>query len=266
MAFARKYRFYGIVSCFAVSMLCFVACEPAPEIVKKGYADQKQVSVEHLKSLYTGRPVVIRDAIAISGVVTSSDRNSNFYQTLFVEDLSGAIAVKLGTSGLHSLFPRGYSVTIHCTSLTLGSYGGMIQLGQASPDELYEVESIVGGDIFRYVFPESGIPEKQIIPADIIIPQLSPQYVGRTVRLCDVEFVDAEMGLAWSDPYADTDRHITDRQGNTLIVRTSRHATFASQTLPRNSGYIEGILTWFNGNYQLSIINLYSVIMTAPRF
>ncbi len=61
--------------------------------------------------------------------------------------------------------------------------------------------------------------------------------------------------MSWADVAADTDtdRHLVDARGDTLVVRTSRHATFASRLLPESTGRIEGVLSVFNDTFQLSV-------------
>ena len=49
-------------------------------------------------------------------------------------------------------------------------------------------------------------------------------------------------------------------------MRTSRYARFADDVLPIRSGYVEGILGWFNNSYQLRVIDARNVIMESPRF
>ena len=74
------------------------------------------------------------------------------------------------------------------------------------------------------------------------------------------------MGLRWSETDVDTDRHLIDEFGDTLRVRTNCRADFADRKLPVGSGYIEGILSWFNGRYQLRITDVRNVVMEEPRF
>lgn len=90
--------------------------------------------------------------------------------------------------------------------------------------------------------------------------------VGTYVAFEEVQFIDAEIGLSWSEAETDTDRHLVDRSGDTLLVRTSRYADFADWILPSGSGYIEGILGYFNGTCQLKVVVPKNVVMESPRF
>jgi hypothetical protein len=51
-----------------------------------------------------------------------------------------------------------------------------------------------------------------------------------------------------------------------LVVRTSRYADFAHRILPSGSGYIEGVLGYFNGTYQLRVCDDQKAMMYEPRF
>ena len=72
--------------------------------------------------------------------------------------------------------------------------------------------------------------------------------------------------LAWCDEDSDSNRHLVNPEGDTLLVRTSRYARFADDALPVGSGYVEGILVWFNNSYQLRVIDARNVIVESSRF
>ena len=78
--------------------------------------------------------------------------------------------------------------------------------------------------------------------------------------------MDEELGLTWCDEASDSNRHLVNVVWHSLLVRTSRYARFADDVLPIRSGYVEGILGWFNNSYQLRVIDARNVIMESPRF
>lgn len=224
------------------------------------------VSIAYLKSMYEREPVTVTGDIYINARVISTDQYGNFYKTLMLEDDTGGIAMRIDLDNYHRTYYRGMRLRVACNALVISSYGGMLQLGayawtDAQPDlgrisanRLPAVITIVAG---MDVTPE---------PLLLTIPELSPDHIGRFAAFNGVQFADAESGRTWSDPDADTDRQICDREGNTLIIRTSRHAEFAGRLLPSRSGYIEGVVTYFNGNYQLVVCSESAAVMESPRF
>ena len=232
------------------------------------------VSVAFLKSHYRGYPYTVVENMFIRGWVVSSDRSGNYYKTLAVEDDSAAIEIKLDSESLFETYFVGSVVEVACNGLTLGSYGGVVQLGAAS-DSGYETDYITAKDIARTV-RIVGQLDHAPVPEILAVDGVSDSHIGRLVAFENVQFVDAADGnMTWCDAdpdssvgYRDTDRTITDRFGHKLLVRTSRYAGFASWRLPAGSGRIEGIMSCFGGNFQLKVVSpeiLYDD-MSEPRF
>ena len=233
------------------------------------------VSVAYLKSRYRGHPYSIVENLYIRGWVVSSDRSGNYYKTLAVEDDTAAIEIKLDSESLFETYLVGSVVEVACNGLTLGSYGGVIQLGAAALGSGYETDYIPAKDIARTV-RIVGQLDHAPVPELLAIDSITDSHIGRLVAFGDVQFVEAsDREATWCDAdpenssgYRDTDRTVTDRFGNRLIVRTSRYAQFASWTLPQGSGRIEGILSCFGGHFQLKVVSpeiLYDD-MSRPRF
>ena len=236
-------------------------------------ADNSVISIALLKSRYQGYPYTFVENVFIRGWVVSSDRSGNYYKTLAITDDTAAVEIKLDADELFKTYPVGSVVEVACNGLTLGAYGGALQLGVVS-DSGYETDYIPAQNIARTI-RVIGILEQAPVPVRLTIATVDDSYVGRLVSFDDVQFVEAVDGTTWCDSkpenlsaYIDTYRTIIDRNGNTLIVRTSRYAEFASWTLPYGSGRIEGILSCFGGHFQLKVISpeiLYDD-MSGPRF
>ena len=259
----------------AVVAALFVAGCSYPErrVLAEGEeAPSSVVSVGYLKSHYRGYPYTFAESYRIRGRVVSSDRSGNYRKTLAVLDGTGAIEVKLDGERLFETYGMGCTVEVSCNGLTLGSYGGGLQLGTA-PSQGYETGYVDEADI-PSVVRVVGIAEGPVEPQVREIAALSPADVGRLVVFDEVEFVEGGRA-AWcacdaQDPsgFVDTDRYAVDRTGAALAVRTSRYAGFASWPLPRGSGRLEGILSVFNGRYQVRVVRpdlLYSD-MVQERF
>ena len=249
-----------IIVFFAVLLAVGCAKNPEPEF-RAG-----DVSIAWLKSLYGRQPVVVTGDTYITGRVTSTDQYGNFYKTLFIEDDTGGICLRIDLEDYHRTYFRGMHLRIACNALVLSSYGGMLQLGAFSYDAVTPDLSAIPRDRLAAVITIREGEDEAVEPPLLAISELAPQHIGRFVAFDGVQFDDDAVVHTWSEVAADTDRYLTDRAGNRIAVRTSRRATFASRPLPSRSGYIEGVVTYFNGRYQLVVCSDMSAIMDEARF
>lgn len=221
------------------------------------------VSIAYLKSLYNGRPHTLTGNSIIRGYVVSSDRYGNFHKTLVIEDATAGIEVKIDRAGLFGDYRIGDEVEVYCNSLTIGAYGGLVQLGSV-PTSGYETGYISGSDIPKHI-ANTDRKAESVRPQSLTLGDLAPKHLSRFVSFSGVSFEAAVGGAKWCDAgeggFEDTDRMLVDDDGNALAVRTSGHAEFAGTALPSGRIYIEGILSWFNGGYQLRIIEPGSAVV-----
>lgn len=235
--------------------------KPGPEFRDGG------VTIAYLRSMYERSAVTVEGDVYITGRVVSTDQFGNFYKTLVVEDATGGIVVRIDLEDYHRTYYRGMQLRIACNTLVLSSYGGALQLGAYSWDEGAAEAGYIPYDRLPAVITIDEAGGATPTPSPLTISELAPEYIGRFVVLHDVQFVDGDAGLTWSEPDVDTDRPIVDRNGNRMVVRTSRHAEFADSSLPVGSGHIEGVLSYFNGTYQLVVwSDMLSAFMDRPRF
>lgn len=236
---------------------CAAACsESAPD-----YDDtpRGRVSIAHLKALCTAESVVITgDDIAIEGYIAANDLYGEYSRTIVLCDASGGIEIAVDSRRTAETFPIAARVTVHCTSLALGDYGGRVMLG-ALPSSGYTVDRIAESDFARYFRIDTSAPQavKTVV---VSIAGISPALVGSQVQIDDVTF-GPEAGLAWCDTdpasggHVDTARTITDRSGRTLSVRTIAECEYRTEKIPAGYGSLRGIVEYFNGEYSLRITN-----------
>ncbi len=143
--------------------LLFSACEEWEPVYTFKYSEPSaaeadipaaNTTVANLKALYTSGPVEITSDLVIRGQVISSDRSGNIYRSLYIQDETGGLEVKIGKSSLYNDYKLGQWITIKCNGLTLGSYNGMLQLGYKDPTGDYEtayidVQIIIDQHIFK---------------------------------------------------------------------------------------------------------------------
>ena len=260
-----------------VAVVWLAGCAPKPEFSyveppgHSGGSDDEEerkgiVSIAWLKTLYDRTPRPITEDISIQGVIVANDWCANFFRTIVVEDTSGGIKVKVDERTVLTKHTLGTTVTIYCNGLSLGSYGGMLQLGWASADPQYETTFIPEERIADHVVILDDVPEVPLTAPVRAISELEERHVNTLVAFDAVQFAAEEAGKKYTENGADTDRWLVDAAGNRLAVRTSARATFSTYGLPAGSGRIEGVLGYFNGNFQLRIVSDLRVMMDKPRF
>lgn len=222
------------------------------------------VSIAYLKTLYRGYPLVVSIDSEIRGVVTANDRFGALSNCIFISDASGGIEVKISGDELYALFTVGRRVAVRIQGLTLGDYGGVVSLGAASDNPKYENGYIPNAQMAQFFRPLSGFTT--IDAKKYTVSTLEPKSVGDLIHLQDVQFIDEQLNLNWSDYDANSMRHLVDKQGDTLLVYVDRRSQFAGDLLPTGSGYIRGILSYFNRSYQFLVVNPKEVVMKSPRF
>lgn len=252
-----------------LSLFGAFSCSSEPELMREipkegGGKMEGRVSIAYLKSLYVETPHFVDQDIWIEGLIVGNDRNGNLYKTLVVEDSTGGIVVRLDDEELFLRYKLGHTLQIYCNSLTVGTYGNQVELGVGSATGASHVENIPYGQIASALKLLSH-PEQLVLPHSLSFSALSSRYISCLVSFDNVQFAQEEIGLPWGGEEP-TNRHLVDSRGDTLLVRTSDHASFAGQLLPRGSGYVEGVLSYFNRDYQLIITDLNHVVMEEDRF
>lgn len=199
------------------------------------------VSVAYLKSLYRGYPLRVTDDVELRVVVTANDAYGAFRNTLVVQDATGGIEVKVRADAISlPYFPgQGRAYGSVAGAGCLGDYGGVVSLGAASDDSAYENGFIPQSVWPQFLKKQGGVTD--IRPDTLVFSDLAAAWISRYVAFERVQFVDAECSENWCDTMSDTDRHLVDPAGDTLIVRTSRRPTSQIGRFHSGSGYIEGV-------------------------
>lgn len=262
---------------FGMCLLVLPACvdnneTPPPEV---NFIPGEMVTVDKVKSLYAAElakawqqrvPVLIGNDWAVTGIITASDKkDGNLYKEAFIQD---------GTTGLRMLFDAtsglytGDSVIVNVKGLYLGDYGNFIQLGSVPYTDESGNRRVSGFNMDSQVMKIAT--GKTTFPQAATIKQVkSASWLGKLVKLDNVEFDDTETGKTWADgladPPASANRILTDCSGNTLIVRTSGYASFANEILPAGKGSLTGIVTVFNSDYQIVVRDHSEVQLSSDR-
>lgn len=266
-------KIFGLIA-ISVSL---VACKynqieepPIKDINQVIDATAKVITIEQLKSLYTGKSTTIVDNVVIEAFVSSDDTDGNFYKTMTVQDQTSGIEIKLGMPNISTLYPQGCKVRVKCQGLTLGRYGDQINMGY-NPTDKYETS----------FYPESNVTAivqkiENAKPLDPIVissySQINQSMQGKLVKLEGVEFSSEDVNSTIADlskrntknPMKSTKLLFPDN--NKVEVRTSAYARFANAKIPNESGSVVGVLSFFRGSPQLTICKISDVQLNKPRF
>ena len=182
-------------------------------------------TIAQLAEMYTvqGQPIEIEEDIVIAGVVNTSDQPGNHYKSLYIQDATCGMEIKLGRNGLYNEYKLGQTIYVKCKGLTLGMYGfkeynakydsggmGMLQLGFLDPTKEYEtaylehqilvdrhiVKGPLGNPIEPVVLTESQLPER-------LHCQKNNKYLGTYVTLKGLRYADETFVLLYLDSNKD---------------------------------------------------------------
>lgn len=179
--------------------LGFVSCSEWEPVFTLDYKDpaspapvvmQANTTIAQLKAMYKdNKPVTFQKGEVIKGQVTSSDQTGNVYRSLYIQDETGAIELKIGKSGLYNDYKEGQWIYVACDGLTLGSYEGMLQLGYEDPSGDYQtsyidVQLIIDTHIFK---GEMGPKVQPVVLSESEI--LKEENFGKLVTLEDLVYI-----------------------------------------------------------------------------
>jgi len=215
---------------------------------------EANTTIAELKAMYSGELDSIDTNIIITGIVVANDESGNFYKQLEIQDSTGGIEVRVNRVKLYTQYKVGQRVYIKCQGLFIGRYHGLPQIGYKYQGSIGMIpDAIIDQHIFRDSLPGTPPP-----PINTTIPGLSSSYLSMLIQIDSVHF--AQAGSVFAESNAATNRTIVDNHQNTLKLRTSNYANFASDTLPSGKGSIRGILSIYGTTYQLYIRDLNDLV------
>jgi hypothetical protein len=136
-------KFYILLSAV---LAIVVSCEEFQPVFTGQYPDPQEqyiytdadfdefTSIADVKAMYAAngsKPYLVREKCVIKGQVTTSDQVGNLYKTLYIQDETAGIEIKIGKNGLYNEYKLGQWIYVDCAGLTVGDYNGMINIGYA---------------------------------------------------------------------------------------------------------------------------------------
>lgn len=194
------------------AILAFTSCEEWDQVFTTDYGEADvykpvtmtpNTTIAELKALYKTSPVKIDKNLIIGGQVVSEDRTGNIYKSLYIQDATGGIELKIGKSGLYNDYKLGQRVYVKCSGLTLGAYNGMLQLGYKDPTGEYEtsyldVQYIIDTHVFRGEV-DTPLEAKKVSANDL----LKEENIGCYVELDGLTYGNEIFLLVYVDQNGD---------------------------------------------------------------
>ena len=218
-------------------------CTPDPTATQK--------TVAEVEAMYKGVLTQITENATLTAKVIANDKAGNLYKYLYVEDATGGIRVNVNLTDMYldKRFMVGRMLTINLKDLYLDNVNGELYLGGLYQGKIGQIET---ADTYKHLFG-TDTPLTAVVPTEKTIPTLQPSDVGRWIKIKDLQFIASDLGKTYADGTATTNRTLEDCSGNTLILRTSGFADFASTMIDGGKGDVYGVLSIYNGTYQLWI-------------
>lgn len=237
---------------------------------KNDYVDSNAPTVTKtiadLNALYSGSIGTISTNFVIEGTVISNQGESgNFYNQVYIQDATGGIQLRSYKSKFLDGLALGQKVVINASNMKIGEYKGVTQIG-------VDFNGGVGGlgdtDAKAKVFRNGA--NNNLAANTIKISEVNNAAISTLVRFDEIQFIDADTGKTLANKSGDfkfsENRTITDKDGNTIVVRTANTSSFADFTISNKSGSITGVLSKFDSTWQLLIRKTSDIELASTRF
>lgn len=245
--------------------------------LKAAYWQDEANYYETVGKTAEGKDLIVR------GRVISSDATGNIYKSMVIQDETGALAFSINQTGLNNSYRVGQEIVVNLTDLGFGKYAALQQVGgygeyNGTPQvsfmdfTLFQNHTELNGfpkPEYKYINPGEARPEDgsmYCLVADMgnlpTTPEGQREWQSQLVVFRNVHFEGGgELTFAESD--ATTNRTLVDANNNSIIVRNSNYSSFRSKTLPAGTGDVMGILSYFNGTWQLLLRSAEDCIFDA---
>ena len=203
----------------------------------------------------------VTEPTQIQAIVVGNDEGGNIYQSLYIQDATGAISLSIAQAGLYGTFAVGQAVLIELNGLYVGGYGEQPQIGT-----IYENPkngNIQTGRMSRYEWMKhykliESIPG--LTPTPIVVSNMSQLNLDNdcckliTLRGVVIAAADGKAVFAPDDGSVSLTSNCANREIKNMknvVVRTSTYAKFANTIMPQGTVDITGIASRFGSTWQI---------------
>ena len=267
----KKYIFLALAALLAAS------ChdngnwdEPATQTGMEAYGNQNlratnlktiaDVKARYSSVISSGSLEQVTEPVQIHGIVVGNDEGGNIYQSLYLQDATGAISISISQAGLYGAFAVGQAVMVELQGLYIGGYGQQPQIGTTYTNP--KNGNVQTGRMSRYEWLRhykltDPIPGLTATPLEVTsLNGFTPERDAcKLITLKGVELsaangkkVFANSGDAANNQTA-VNRNIKGMSN--VVLRTSTYADFANAVMPTGKVDITGIASYYNGTWQI---------------
>ena len=221
-----------------------------------------QKTVAEIKQLATSPLTLITGDFVLKAKVIANDKSANFFKYIYVEDATGGIRINIDKADMFNdpRFVVGKEVYVKLKNLYVGAVNGEVQLGSPFGATVGRIAEV---DVYKYFF-DSKKAITAVTATEKTITQFTMADVGRWVKIKDLQFIAGDLEKVYASG-AVTNRTLEDCSGNKVLLRTSNFADFAGQVIESGKGDVYGVLSIFNGTYQLWITDILGADLDDPR-
>ncbi|WP_233861474.1 DUF5689 domain-containing protein [Tenacibaculum piscium] len=229
---------------------------------------QNITSLKEIADLYKGKLVEFKDEITTYAYVNSSDREGNFYKSLFVQDAPEnptiGFEIKINDTKLNQRYAVGRKIILKLKGLFLNkNKDGSYQLGAENAFG----NGIYGIGVHDYVKFIDRTPEiDSIIPITLKSDELTEKHQNILVKITDIQA--QKKGLKYASPKPGNSIYTVDRKlvsctsSDTITMVNSIFATYSALLIPDKKGSITGVFNRIENKKQLTIRDLNDVDFT----
>ncbi len=195
--------------------------------------------------------VIFKDTNSfIEGYVVSSDKASNFFKEMILQDKStsptAGIRVLLNKNPVFTKYEFGRKVYIQLDGLSIGIKNGVATLGVVEENTISAIPSFVLDEVVQRSTEIAAIE-----PLEIAIEDFRDDFLNLYVKVNNIQFNKNIVQSSNAFTFAAEPNDVFDGErilescnsGRTTILSTSTFSDFKGFKLPENQGSFEGILT-----------------------
>ncbi len=207
----------------------------------------------------------------IEAYVTSSDEGGNFYKSISMMSLDGlkGFSMPVDSYNLYTEYEPGRKVTIKLDkNVYYNKQHGSTVIGASFNGGVGRLSGIQYQDVILRSCEK--VDENTIVKNLTIAQAKNDANLNMLIEFDGVQFTDASVGKSYYDTALPsfggaTNHKLRDVAGNTIIVRFSEFATFATKKIPTGNGKLRGVLTKFGSDYQFMVRTENDVNLNGTR-
>lgn len=169
----------------------------------------------------------------VQASVTTSDEAGNFYQSLYIQEATGILELRFSFYDSFKLFHLGDVVSVRLQNYVIQKQNNQLYVNIGTLE-------MASRNVIR-----QGLHDP-IIPQVIEIADIDSTLTGRLVEIRDGKFANGGKE-SWSGEQKFA------KGKNSITIYTSPLASYANELLPFSNVSITGIVTLYNGKFQIKM-------------